>query len=203
MIEVIVFAFNILLLMGVWEFFLKKTILDTNRDRLFDLRSYLRDEFAKKDALDSPAYKETRILLNAQISLTENLSLFEYLLFAKKVEKNNLVKASMEQKNSFTFETNDSELEEIIQKVRQQSSDICMEYMIFSSMTLTFALIIMGFFVAIYLIAKNFIINCKDMFTEAYSESVYAKIFDIAALPFNFKQEIIEDASMFLLYEKS
>ncbi len=203
MIEVVVLAFNILLLMVVWEFFLKKTILDLNRDRLFDLRSYLRSEFAKRDALSSPAYREVRQLLNAQIALTEKLSIFEYFLFANKVEKNRIVKEAIEQKTSFTYATSDPELREIIRRVRMQSSDICMEYMIFSSMFLTFIVIIMGFFVAVYMVLKNFIINCKEMFTKAYRRSVYSQILDITASRFNLKQEVIEDASMFLLYERS
>lgn len=203
MIEVVVFAFNILLLMVVWEFFLKKTILDVNRDRLFDLRSYLRNEFAKRNALDSPAYKEVRQLLNAQIALTEKLSMFEYFLFANKVEKNKIVKEAIEQKTAFTYSTNDPELEQIIKRVRIQSSDICMEYMIFSSMVLTILVLVMGFFVAIYMVLKNFFINCKDMFTKAYRRSVYSQILDITASRFNLKQEIIEDASMFLIYEKT
>lgn len=203
MIEVVLAAFNILLLLLVWECFLKKTILDTNRDRLFDLRSYLRKEFADRAALDSPAYRETRQLLNAQIALTENFSVLQYLLFVEKIEKNASLKAAIEQKNTFTYATSDPVLGNVIKEVRSKSSDICMEYMIFSSLTLTFTLLVTGIVVAVFIVLKSFIINCKEMFTKAYRQSVYAKIIDITAERFNFKQELIEDASMFLLYEKS
>lgn len=120
MIELILLAFNILVLIFIWDFFYKKSLLDIHRDQLFDLRCNLRENFSRKQALDSKAYRETRELLNAQIALTENLSILQYSLWSDFLRKNHKVKKLLEVQSSEKYIINDLELQTMIRKTEKR-----------------------------------------------------------------------------------
>ncbi len=199
MIEVVLAAFNILLLMLIWECFLKKTLLDTHRDRLFDLRCELREKFAQKKALDTEAYKQTRELINAQIALTENLSILQYVLWSEAIKEKDEIKLYIEKKNHYRFAIDDEELSKVIEQTRIKASHICIDYMIFSSLWMTVTILVLGFIVAACLIVKNLVSNCRKMFSQAFRKDVFHQIITTTTSKLNLSQDVVEDASMFLI----
>ncbi|MFG0589034.1 hypothetical protein ACF8D3_13500 [Acinetobacter sp. YQ_14] len=134
---VVLTAINFLLLLGVWNFFLKKAVLDYYRDKLFDLRSKVRIFFLKKDMLDSKEYIELRKLINGEIAMTEELSFFSYLVWQKKIDKNPELKAYIQKDMSETYSTTDEEIQKFIVDMRRESIQVCMGYILFSSLALT------------------------------------------------------------------
>ena len=66
--ELIFFGINILLVMAVWHFMLRPSILDHSRDRLFDLRDELRFSFLENNwDIGSASYKRLRDLVNRHL----------------------------------------------------------------------------------------------------------------------------------------
>ena len=197
MIGVILTAFNVLLLLAVWQFFLKKTILDTHRDQLFDLRCELRRIFAEHNALESTTYVQTRKLLNAQIALTENLSILQYVLWKKFMHTDEMKdKASQHDMN---FQTDNEELAAAVRKIRSEASFVCSSYMIMSSLFLTTLVFITAFIMGMGWLWRNISHNFKRSFKVIFSESAYAKLWEGAISKTHINQDMIEDASLLLL----
>ncbi|MBN6525313.1 hypothetical protein JZM37_13805 [Acinetobacter pittii] len=197
MIGVVLTAFNILLLLFVWQVFLKKTILDTHRDQLFDLRCQLRKIFSEHQALDSRAYVETRKLLNAQIALTENLSILQYVLW-KKFTKSEVIKQQLAEQGS-SYRIDNDELQQAVRKIRSDASYVCSSYMILSSLTLTITVFLTAFVMGVCWIFKNVFRNFGSVVKVAFNESAYAKLWEGAVSKTHIDQDMVEDASLILM----
>lgn len=197
MIGVILTAFNILLLLFIWQVFLKKTILDTHRDQLFDLRCKLREIFAEKNALNSRSYIETRKLLNAQIALTENLSILQYYLW-KRFTNSEVLKNKITE-NQMNFRSENPELQEAVDGIRSDASVVCSSYMILSSLTLTITVFITAFVMGVGWVFKNIFHNFRTTFKVALNENAYLKLWKDAVSKTHINQDMIEDASKLLL----
>ncbi|WOE31965.1 MULTISPECIES: hypothetical protein [unclassified Acinetobacter] len=195
MIEIVLLAFNILLLMLIWECFFKKTLLDTHRDKLFDLRCELRAAFAQKNALNSSAYKETRDLLNAQIALTENLSFLQYILWNNFRRKNKLNQVADDVKYEAKYHISDAELDEVIKKTRVSASDVCASYMVTSSLLLTLIVFTLSVIIGVCMLFKHF----TSIFSITIGKERILKIWERAIQKLNLTQDIVEDASMLLI----
>lgn len=197
MIGVILTAFNILLLLLIWQVFLKKTILDAHRDQLFDLRCKLRQAFADSNALNSKSYMETRKLLNAQIALTENLSILQYFLW-KRFTNSEALKNKIAN-NQMNFRAENSELQKLVNDIRSDASIVCSSYMILSSLTLTIIVFITAFVMGIGWVFRNIFHNFRSTFKVALNENAYLRLWKDAVSRTHINQDMIEDASKLLL----
>lgn len=197
MIAIIMTAFNLLLLMVVWEFFAKKTILDYHRDKLFDLRREMRVAFLEKDALGSPVYKELRELINAQISLTENLSILQYILWDVNLKHKPELRALIEKENERRFSSDREDISKLVKEYRHKSAEICTSYMVFSSLLMTTFLIVFAFGALTYLSIKGIFSNCKQFFMD-YKKVATLSI-AIGMSRFKISQDTVEDASLVLV----
>ena len=198
MIGIILTAFNFLLLLLVWNFFLKKTILDAHRDELFDLRCQLRKIFAEHNALSSHSYAQTRSLINAQIALTENLSILQYVLW-KKFTENDALKEKIVTHNIDLQDLKNDELIAAVKRIRSDASFVCSSYMILSSLFLTILVFITAFCMGVAWIVKNIFHNFKSISRVVFRESAYAKLWEGAISKTHIDQDIVEDASIFLM----
>ncbi|MCW5617027.1 MAG: hypothetical protein KIT32_18070 [Rhodocyclaceae bacterium] len=75
MIQVSLFGIGILLLMASWKYMLHPSMLDSARDRLFDLRENVRTYFISSGkGLEHPAYGALRALINSHLRYTEEIT---------------------------------------------------------------------------------------------------------------------------------
>lgn len=146
MTAVAITAFNVLLIMAIWKFILRKTILDHHRDKLFDLRSEVRRYFFARKSLSHPIYKEVRKLINAEIAMTENISLSGYIIWVNAIDANKELHMSVREDIDARFRCNDKELNDYINSVRSRASDICVSYLVSSSFWMLTMVTIVGFF---------------------------------------------------------
>lgn len=139
--ELIFFGINLLLVMAVWHFMLRPTVLDHSRDRLFDLRDDLRASFVSKGwDLGSPEYRRLRDLINGYLRFTEEMSLARSSWMVSEIKKNDELKKYMNQKVRAAFASNDPEVQQYIQEFRKRALLVVIDYMIASSgMLLMFA----------------------------------------------------------------
>lgn len=189
---VVLTAINLLLLLGVWNFFLKKAVLDYHRDKLFDLRTKVRDYFLKKDMLDSKEYIELRKLLNCEIAMTEELSFLSYSVWKRKIEKNPELKNYIQSKISEKFITKDEEIDRFVSEIRGASATICMGYILFSSLALT----MISMFAFVVFIIVNLIKHLFKQLSFKRMEKGSMKSAQIAAARLlNLTEERVEETS--------
>lgn len=142
--ELVILGFNVLILMVLWKFMLRRTILDHSRDKLFDLRSELRSTYiAKGWDLNSPTYKRLRDLVNGHLRYTEDMSLSRAIVLAGEVNGDEELKKFMRDRLQTLFSATSGEQREHANSFRQQSQAVALEYLVFSSgyfLLLTFLL---------------------------------------------------------------
>lgn len=132
--ELTVLGINVLLVMAVWRFMLRKTILDHFRDKLFDLRSELRSTFiANGWDLGSPAYKKLRDLLNGYLRYTEDMALSRTIFFTAVVKEDKDLQKLIHERNKSVFSTANAEQQEFIEYVRRKALTVSLEYSTYSS----------------------------------------------------------------------
>ncbi len=134
MINTILFGINIILSILIWKLILKPSILDYFRDKLFDLREETRAYYIVNDIpLSDSSYKNLRELLNNYLRFTENMSLVGIIFLAKKIHKNREIYEYITKEVDSKFKFQDEQLDIIAKKVREKSSSIVLNYMVFSS----------------------------------------------------------------------
>ncbi len=139
MINALFFGVNLILLIVVWNYMLRPSILDHYRDQLFDLRESVRDYFIHRSiALDDPIYVKLREILNHHIRFTKQMSLFEIAYFSYKLEKNKSLRDEVKGSIDGMFTTDDDDLREFIANTRVEAQRILITYLVFSSATLLF-----------------------------------------------------------------
>jgi hypothetical protein len=127
-------GFNGLLLMLVWRFILRRSILDTYRDKLFDLRDHLRETFVSRGwSLDSPLYRHLRDLINGYLRFTESYSFGEFVYMEIKVKENPALRQALTARVASKFAADTSEQEAFIADFRREAVGAMMSYMIVSS----------------------------------------------------------------------
>jgi hypothetical protein len=132
--ELIFLGINLLLFMAVWHFMLRPSILDMSRDRLFDLRTHLRQVFVEhKWDLASPAYRRLRDLVNGHLRFTEELSLARTSYVRVQIKKSNELQAFLHDKINKTFHSPNPEQLKFIRHFRQQSLKVVTDYAILGS----------------------------------------------------------------------
>lgn len=132
--ELIFFGINILLIMAVWHFMLRPSILDHSRDRLFDLRDELRATFISKGwDLGSPVYKKLRDLVNGHLRFTEEMSLFRTAFVTASVKHDKELQDFIHVRISKTFAISDAEQQKFVIDFRRRALTVAMDYAISSS----------------------------------------------------------------------
>lgn len=135
MIETALFGIGLILAIFTWHFMWRPTILDTTRDKLFDLRDdQIRNYFVRRRLpLNHKLYRELRDLINGHLRHTESLSFFRFILMIVWVERHQDVNTTILAHIERRFRTDDAELADFIRQVREQAVTIMIEYMVESS----------------------------------------------------------------------
>lgn len=144
MMQTTLLGIGIALVMLSWSYMWRPTVLDSARDKLFDLRdNSVRAYFIERGlGLDHHVYKGLRELLNGHLRYTESLSFFGFISIAAWTAQNFDLDKARRQEIDAKFKTDDPALESLVKKVREQSALIMIEYMIESSIVaLTMAII--------------------------------------------------------------
>jgi hypothetical protein len=140
--ELMIFALSGLFLGVVWQFMLKKTVLDYHRDQLFDLRDELREEFIEKGwDLSAPIYKKLRDLINGYLRFTESYSFWETFMLERMVHKNNQLTSALNRHHEKTFQVSEVSQRDFVSGLRHRAAWIIMRYMILSSGPLVLVLL--------------------------------------------------------------
>lgn len=135
MIETTLFGIGLILVIFTWHFMWRPTVLDTTRDKLFDLRDeQIRNYFVQRRLpLDHKLYRELRDLINGHLRHTESLSFFRFIFMIVWVEHHQDVNTTILERIERRFRTDDAELAAFIRQVREQAVTIMIEYMVESS----------------------------------------------------------------------
>jgi len=154
--DLLMLGINGLLLMAIWKFGLKKSILDEHRDQLFDLRDELRAEFiARGWSLDSQIYRRLRDQINGYLRFTERYSFFEVMLREREIRGNESFRIALKAQNDAKFATTDTEQAKFIWDFRLRAVNVMMNYMIVSSGPLVILTVFLVPFVLAHLVIKT------------------------------------------------
>lgn len=138
MSEPILLGFGIIVLMLGWHFIIRKTTLDTQRDKLFDLRESVRKHYLETGiGLEDKTYKELRRLINSQIRFLEDASFSKMIVWRVEYQDNKELKESIDHYLDERFRTDNEALTEYIKKIRSLAYHHTMEYMLYSSLGMT------------------------------------------------------------------
>lgn len=158
---------SILTLLFVWKFLWQRTLLDTTRDTLFDLRDDSRQWFIDNGySLEHPIYVTLRNVLNCHLLNTENVSMIRFLSYIISRNKNKDYDEILEKKISSSFETDDKKILEYIDKVRFQAGAVLLLHMIKKSMflsMLSFCITVIFFIKFALSYAVHQIASCKTV----------------------------------------
>lgn len=132
--ELVFIGVNGILLMLVWRLILKKSVLDSHRDRLFDLRDHLRLSFIEKGwSLDLPIYRRLRDLINGYLRFTESYSFGEFVYLENEVKRNEKIKTALAERFAAQFQADTEEQRAFVKEFRRDAVAVMMNYMIVSS----------------------------------------------------------------------
>jgi hypothetical protein len=132
--ELTILGINILLLIAVWKFMLRKTMLDSSRDQLFDLRDELRAVFVKNGwNLNSPSYRNLRDLVNGHLRFTEEMSVSRVSYIAAAIKKDKELLAYQHEKIAKIFDSSDPVQKRFIDDFRKRAVTVAMNYAVYSS----------------------------------------------------------------------
>lgn len=174
--ELIFIGFNGLLLLAVWNLMLKKTILDTHRDRLFELRDHLREQFINNGwSLESPIYRRLRDLINGYLRFTTRFSLAKFLFLESNVKKNKELTTALKIQLTKEFSVATDEQLAFVEQFRRQALSVMMDYMILSSGPLIICTVILIPFVALYVFAHFLIFALRRGGLSMFEKTVEFK----------------------------
>ena len=188
MINTFFFGVNLLLIYVAWNFFLKRSILDHFRDKLFDLRDDIRSFYIQNNIpLSDKTYKSLRDSLNSHLRFTEQKSLLKVAVFLAETDKYPELCKWLDYRLEESFSTDNEKLKEYILESRQKAAEILIGYMIFSSPAIMVLYIISGIFCIIKSlfnaairrsnlrdVVKTYILK-KSLKLEGYSISHYGQ----------------------------
>lgn len=110
------FFLSIMLLAFAWKC-LRKSMLDTSRDYLFDLREDVRANFIKNSwGLDSIEYKRMRDLINCAIRYAEEKTLFRVIRTNRIISKNKVVSKSLKKWEKEVLSSSNPEIESYLKE---------------------------------------------------------------------------------------
>lgn len=131
------FILSLLLLMTVWRFVLRRSLLDQARDRLFDLRDDLRSAYVQNGwPLDASEYKQARDLINAHLHFLESISAWQIFTLQAGMATNAQLRRLVEHRYETMFANVPVERAMIVQLHRRKSLQIVTEYAVTNSLLL-------------------------------------------------------------------
>lgn len=132
--ELTILGINIMLLMAIWKFMLRKTMLDSSRDKLFDLRDELRSAFIKNGwDLNSPSYKHLRDLVNGYLRFTEEMSVSRVAYINATIKKDKELLTYQHDRIVKIFASSNPAQKRFIDDFRKRAVAVSMNYAVFSS----------------------------------------------------------------------
>jgi hypothetical protein len=145
MMEAILLGVGIIFMVAGWHFVWMPTVLDSSRDKLFDLRDQtVRDYFVQKGIpLDNNIYQELRTLINGHLRHTESLTFFGFMSMLVWTAKNDEISSEIRERIERRFDSANVELKVLAEKTREQAARIMIEFMIESSI-LAMSLVLIG-----------------------------------------------------------
>ena len=164
---------NIVLILLVWRFMIRKTILDHSRDKLFDLRDALRAKYQDEGwDMSSPTYGKLRDLLNGYLRFTEDYSIWKLVCIKVEVESNSDLHVELHEKFEMMFLTVEPAQREFVRRVRSQARGAVLEFAVFSSGFLLFLTAVIMPFVVFFKIC-NVLGRGFDAATKVASNTVH------------------------------
>jgi hypothetical protein len=135
--NVIFFAIGVLLLMLVWHGVVRRAILDTTRDKLFDLRDEIRETYIQNGwDMKADSYRRIRALINAHLRFTEEMSLIKILVVNRYVASDREVKAFISERSRAMFSDTNEAQRAFIDDIRRRAISAVMNYAVFGSFVL-------------------------------------------------------------------
>lgn len=162
---------GILALLFVWKYVWQRTLLDTTRDKLFDLRDGAREWFIDNGySLDNSVYLALREVLNCHLRNTEGVSMISFFSYLVTKNRYGDYDKVLGERISNCFATDDEKISQYITKIRWQAGTILLVHMIKKSiflsicaLALTLLLLIRSAFICVLQAIKN-----KDALRTAY-----------------------------------
>jgi hypothetical protein len=131
------FILSLLLLITVWRFVLRRSLLDQARDRLFDLRDDLRSAYVHNGwPLDATEYKQARDLINAHLHFLESISAWQIFTLQAGMATNAQLRKLVEHRYETMFADVPVERAKIVQLHRRKSLQIVTEHAVTNSLLL-------------------------------------------------------------------
>jgi hypothetical protein len=173
------FGVNLLLILLVWRFMIRKTILDHARDKLFDLRDAVRAKYlTERWDMDSATYRKLRDLINGHLRFTEDYSIWKLVFIKIEVESNRDLHIDLQDKLKKVFLTVEPEQREFVKKVRSQAMGTVVEFAVFSSGFLLFLTTLITPFVVIFkfcnVVGRGFDVASRVAVRTAHNSGLFA-----------------------------
>lgn len=129
--EMFLTGIGLIALMATWKLMWIPSVLDTARDRLFDLRDGRLQEYFTQNSLgfDHPMYIKLRNLLNGHLRHTESVTLWEWIFAVAMLTKNAALDSHKSKEIDARFYTKDPALKGFIEEIRLLSAAIVIAYM--------------------------------------------------------------------------
>ncbi len=173
--NLIILGIQLLLILIGWNYFLKPALLDFFRDKLFDEREKLREEFLEREnGLENPAYIVARNIINHHIRFLENISMTKVMAFQKELKKQPELMEYLKDRQKYELKGASQSDLRIFTKYRQKVSYYTRLYMVHSSFV--------GCFTTVSL--TSLVVGC--VFTIALGKKLFrvfqnaTKLFDVA-----------------------
>lgn len=172
--DLILSGIALLLLLPVWRNIVKRSLLDTHRDKLFDLRDELRGKFhsAQWD-MNSQVYRQLRDILNGYLRYTESFQFSEFSFIESRIRQNPDLQATMKAKFEEAFIDLEEDQRRFAIKLRSEARRVMMSHMILSSfplvvMTLALFPIVAAYVAGLAIIRR--ISSTGSLFTQSARE---------------------------------
>ncbi len=138
---------NVLMLIVLWHFVAKRTVIDHARDKLFDLRDQIRTDYLTNGwGIEGDAYKNLRKMLNAYLRYTESYSIWKIVSLHNDLSRNPELREHIRKRVNSNFATDNEQQAQYIQSIRDQAFVVLAEFSIcHSGLLIVLSLIMMPF----------------------------------------------------------
>lgn len=124
-------AFSILAIVVAWKYMWQRTLLDTTRDKLFDLRDDAREWFLNNGySLDNSVYRALRGMINCHLLHTEKVSLTSYMAYSVTKQLFHEQESLLEKQIEAEFATDDKNIEEYASRVRVSAGFVLIDHIV-------------------------------------------------------------------------
>lgn len=166
--QLIIVGLSLAAIIFAWNYAWRRALLDTTRDRLFDIRDGSRQWFLDQGySLDNPAYIALRTMLNSHLWHTEDATLSSFILFiiAERLTPNTTNKLSKHIIN--LYRTNDNKIDMFVNNARQEAANAMFGYMVFRNIFFTSFFIFISILCFIVVILKSlYTMICNFVFSR-------------------------------------